>query len=43
MKERPVSVTSDGHMETSSTPGSLVLVPVIDEKVVEVTEREKRE
>ena len=42
VKERPVSVTSDGHRETSSTPGSEVLVPMIEEKLVEVTEREER-
>ena len=42
LKERPLSVTSDGQTEISSTPGSLVLVPVIEEKLVEVTEREER-
>ena len=42
LKERPLSVTSDGQMETSSTPGSEVLVPVIEEKLVEVTERTER-
>ena len=39
--ERPLSVTVD-EMSTERTAGSVVLSVVIEEKLVEVTEREER-
>lgn len=42
VKERLLRMTVAGLMETSSTPGSLVLVVVIEVKLVEEREREKR-
>ena len=41
VKERSLSVTVD-EMTTERTAGSIVLSVVIEEKLVEVTEREER-